>query len=36
MDVLDYQYEETYMPLEVPEATEDDMREALSILGVSL
>ena len=29
MDVLDYQYEETYMPLEVPEATEDDMREAL-------
>jgi hypothetical protein len=33
MDVLDYQYEETDMPLEIPEATEDDMREALTILG---
>lgn len=36
MDVLDYQYEETDMPLEMPEATEDDMRQALTILGVEL
>ena len=36
MDVLDYQYEETDMPLEIPEATEDDMRQALTILGVEL
>ena len=36
MDVLDYQYEETDIPLEIPEATEDDMREALTILGVKL
>ena len=36
MDVSDYQYEETDMPLEIPEATEDDMREALAILGVEL
>jgi hypothetical protein len=36
MDVLDYQYEETDMPLEVPEATEGDMRQALTILGVEL
>ena len=36
MDVSDYQYEETDMPLEIPEATEDDMREALTILGVEL
>ena len=36
MDVPDYQYEETDIPLETPEPAEDDMREALSILGVSL
>lgn len=36
MDVLDYQYEETDIPLEVPEATEVDMRQALTILGVEL
>lgn len=36
MDVLNYQYEETDTPLEVPEATEDDMRQALTILGVEL
>ena len=36
MDVLDYQYEETDIPLEVPKATEDDMRQALTILGVEL
>ena len=36
MDVSDYQYEETDIPIEIPEATEDDMREALTILGVEL
>ena len=36
MDVQPFEYEETDIPLEVPEATEDDMRQALTILGVEL
>ena len=35
MDVLDYQYEETDIPLETPTPTENDMRKALGILGVT-
>ena len=35
-DVQEFAYEETDIPLEVPESTEGDMREALSILGVNL
>ena len=35
-DVQEFAYEETDIPLEVPEPTEGDMREALSILGVNL
>ena len=33
MDVLDYEYEETDIPLGIPTPTESDMREALGILG---
>jgi hypothetical protein len=36
MDVLDFQYEETDIPLDTQPPTEDEMREALAILGVSL
>ena len=36
IDVLDFEYDETDIPLEVPKATEDDMRQALTILGVEL
>lgn len=36
MDVIQYEYEETDIPLDVPEPTETDMREALGILGVTL
>jgi len=36
MDVLDFQYEETDIPLDTPAPTESDLREALAILGVSL
>ncbi len=34
MDVLDFQYEETDIPLDTPEPTESGLREALNILGV--
>lgn len=34
MDVLDFQYEETDIPLDTPAPTESDLREALRILGV--
>mgnify|MGYP001132413549 CR=1 FL=1 len=34
MDVLDYTYEETDIPLDVPASTPEEMREALRILGV--
>lgn len=36
IDVLDFQYEETDIPLDTQPPTEDEMREALAILGVSL
>jgi len=36
MDVLDFQYEETDIPLDTQPPTENEMREALAILGVSL
>ena len=34
IDVLDFQYEETDIPLDTPAPTESDLREALNILGV--
>lgn len=34
IDVLEFTYEETDIPLETPPPTEDDMKEALFILGV--
>ena len=33
MDVLDYQYEETDIPLDTQPPTEDELKDALSILG---
>jgi len=36
MDVLDFQYEETDIPLDTPAPTESDLREALNILGVQI
>ena len=36
MDVLDFQYEETDIPLDTQPPTEDEMREALAILGVQI
>jgi hypothetical protein len=36
LDVLDFQYEETDIPLDTQPPTEDEMREALSILGVQI
>jgi hypothetical protein len=36
MDVLDFQYEETDIPLDTQPPTEDEMREALTILGVQI
>jgi hypothetical protein len=36
MDVLDYTYEETDIPLDTQPPTEDEMREALAILGVQI
>ena len=34
MDVLDFQYEETDIPLDTQPPTEDELKDALSILGV--
>ena len=34
IDVLNFSYEETDIPLETPPPTDGDMREALNILGV--
>lgn len=34
IDVLEFTYEETVIPLETQPPTEGDMKEALSILGV--
>ena len=34
MDVLDYQYEETDIPLDTQPPTEDELKDALSVLGV--
>ena len=34
MDVLDFQYEETAIPLDTQPPTEDELKDALSILGV--
>jgi hypothetical protein len=36
IDVLDFQYEETDIPLDTQPPTEDEMREALAILGVQI
>lgn len=36
MDVQDFTYEETDIPLDAHTPTEEDMRDALAILGVSL
>jgi hypothetical protein len=34
IDVLDFQYEETDIPLDTQPPTEDELKDALSILGV--
>ena len=34
MDMLDFQYEETDIPLDTQPPTEDELKDALSILGV--
>ncbi len=36
MDVLDYQYEETDIPLDTQPPAEDELKDALSILGVQI
>lgn len=36
MDVLDFQYEETDIPLDTQPPTEDELKDALSILGVQI
>ena len=36
MDVLDFQYEETDIPLDTQPPTEDKLKDAFSILGVQI
>lgn len=36
MDVLDFQYEETDIPLDTQPPTEGELKDALSILGVQI
>ena len=36
IDVLNFQYEETDIPLDTQPPTEDELKDALSILGVQI